>query len=331
MPIRDAERASAPGDQRSTGSALDWAPAPVVLVTAGTVPHAAPSLGSRGVTKWYLPHELPTADLLVMLGDSVSARPTSELVNDVAAALAGSARFAPTRASTHEPVQAFTGSLQDRLAAFVTPGAERYWLLFGRDEPALDGTLTIHAELPLDRAARTHVVDAGIPLQELDAEAEDAFADWAIDIFEALGVFHGYVTTADMEAQRKDLISDATRRGVMAPPRFHDPLYTVLDRMVSDVYWVNYFGPAFVDRLGSTALRAPGVRHRTLPSGAIAVWATESPPAVEPAIGRLTDYDFKRSFYDALGSRTFTRESLDLPEPGEVVPTLHDHRRRTAR
>jgi hypothetical protein len=168
-----------------------------------------------------------------------------------------------------------------------------------------------------------------MPFAALDAEAITLFTDWALGLFDALDVFHGFVTTADMQAQRTAIIREATMRGERALPRREDPLYTILDRMVSDVYWVNYFGPAYVERWGVGRLQSIGVRSEVRPSGAIAIWATEMPPLVDPACRRLADYPFKASFYEALGRRTFTLESLHEPEPGEVVPTLHEHRRRS--
>jgi hypothetical protein len=284
------------------------------------------------VARWYLPHELPTDDLLVLGGDSVSARPVADLAHAVADALAGNPRFAPTRASRNEPVRALRDrSLREAVDVELQRSGEGpLRLLFG-GAGELHGWLVIFPDPMLDRSPRTHTIDAGVPLAPLDADGVVAFAGWALDLFDALGVFHGYVTTAEMQAQRKAMISEAYERGEMAGSRWDDPLYTVLDRMVSDVYWVNYFGPAFVDRWGSTRFEGLGVRQAARPTGAIAIWATETPPVVEPGYRRLGDYVFKRPFYDAFGTRSFTRESLDLPEPGEVVPTLHEHRRRSLR
>ena len=285
------------------------------------------------MTKWYLPHELPTDELLMLSGDSVSARPVADLVRGVAAALQADSRFSPTRASGREPVRKLgADGLRGRFDAELERSAgNRIFLLFGGPHEDMYGTLDVFPDTQLDRAPRTHSIEASIPIAALDAEGIAAFADWALGLFDALGVFHGFVTTTDMQAQRKTIIRESVERGEKAPPRFDDPLYTILDRMVSDVYWVNYFGPAYVERWGLERLQAMGIRSEVRPTGAVAIWATEMPPPVDPTCRLLGDYPFKASFYEALGRRTFTLESLDLPERGEVVPTLHEHRSRSIR
>lgn len=281
------------------------------------------------MTKWYLPHELPTDELLMLSGDSVSARPVTDLVRDVAAALQAEPRFSPTRASRREPVRKLgPDGLRGRFDAELERSAgKRIFLLFGGPHEDLYGTLDVFPDTQLDRAPRTHSIEASVPIAALDADGIAAFADWALGLFDALGVFHGFVTTTDMQAQRQTMIREAFERGEIAPPRWEDPLYTILDRMVSDVYWVNYFGPGYVERWGLERLQVMGVRNAVRPAGAVAIWATEMPPPVDATCRLLGDYPFKESFYEALGRRTFTLESMDRPEPGEVVPTLHEHRR----
>jgi hypothetical protein len=281
------------------------------------------------VTKWYLPHELPTDVQLMLSGDSISARPVPDLVRDVAAALQAVPRFSPTRASHREPVRTFgADGLRGRFDAELERSAgKRFWMLFGGPHEDLYGTLDVFPDPSLDRAPRTHNIEVSIPIAALDSAGISAFAEWASGLFDALGVFHGFVTTTDMQAQRKTLIREAVARGEMAPPRFDDPMYTILDRMVSDVYWVNYFGPGYVERWGLERLQAIGVRSDVRSTGAVAIWATEMPPMVDSTARRLADYSFKAPFYEALGRRTFTLETLDLPERGEVVPTLDEHRR----
>jgi len=283
------------------------------------------------VTKWYLPHELPTDELKMAAGDSVSATPVADLVRSVATALQAEPRFAPTRASHREPVRKLgPNGLRGTFDAELERSAGRgFRMLFGGPHEDLHGTLDVFPDTMLDRAPRTHTIDVSVPIADIDTDGIAAFAAWAMGLFDALGVFHGFVTTTNMQAQRKAMISEAVMRGEMAPPRWDDPLYTTLDRIVSDVYWVNYFGPGYVERWGLDRLMAIGVRSVVRPSGAVAIWATEMPLPVDATCLRLADYPFKASFYEALGRRTFTLESLDLPEPGEVVPTLHDHRQRS--
>jgi hypothetical protein len=276
------------------------------------------------------PHELPTDDLLVLGGDSVSARQVPDLARAVAGAMEANERLTPTRAGTREPLRNLKDGFREFTDAELEKSAGRpFRILFGRPELDLHGTLDIFTDTALDKSPRTHLIDASVPAQRLDAEGRDAFVAWALDLFDALEVFHGFVTTSDMQAQRKRLISDATDRGEMAAPRWDDPLYTSLDRVVSDVYWVNYFGPAFVDRWGPDRFKGVGTRLEQRPGGAVALWAADDPPALDRGVRRLADYPFKQPFYEALGAASFTRESPDLPVPGLHVPTLHEHRART--
>jgi len=266
-------------------------------------------------------------DLLVLSGDSVSARPVADLARGVVTATEAHPRYTPTRAGTREPLRKlgsdFGGFVDDELAR----SADRpFRILFGDPDRFFYATLDLFPDPMLDRAPRTHVVDAALPIASLDAEARDDFAAWALDQYDAIGVFHGYVTTSDMQGQRKSLIAQAFDRGELAPPDWADPTYTSFDRVVSDVYWVNYFGPAFVDRWGIDRFEAIGRRLTRRPSGAVAVWAADAPPGVDPTVERLTDYPWKAPFYAALGIDAFTHETTAAPEPGQFVPTLQDHR-----
>jgi hypothetical protein len=275
------------------------------------------------------PHELEASDLLVLTGDSVSARPVADLARAVADAMDRHPRFTPSRASANEPIRKLAGSFR----AFTDDESARtagrpFRILFARPDCDLDGYLDIFDDTALDSGPRTHVITAGLPLAGLDQDGRDAFVAWTLDLFDALEVFHGYVSTSDMEHQRKSLIAEATDNADMAEQPFNDPLYTSFDRVVSDVYWVNYFGPAFVERWGIDRIRSIGRRCAERSRGAVAIWATDDPPTRDPSIRRLTDYPFKRPFYEALGVEAFTRETPALPERGESVPTLHDHQAR---
>jgi len=277
------------------------------------------------------PSELPTGDLLVLSGDSVSASQVADLARRVAAATKTHPRFSPTRAGPREPLRKLKGGFGEFIDEELSRASGRpFRILFGDPERALYATLDVFPDNRLDRAPRTHVIDASIPLAHLDSDAREEFAAWAVDLFDALDVFHGYVTTADMQAQRKALISDAAERGDMPLPLWDDPLYTTFDRMVSDVYWVNYFGRAFVSRWGLDRLLSVSKRHEVRPTGAVAVWAADAPPTPDPNARLLTDYAFKRPFYEALGLEAFTHEGPERQQPGIFVPTLQEHRASSA-
>jgi hypothetical protein len=261
----------------------------------------------------------------------VSARQVDDLARGIVAASEAHPGFQPTRAGTREPLRklgaGFRAFVDEALASKTGPA---FRILFGDPDRWLLGTLTIVSDPMLDRAPRTHAVDASIPLEPLDMAGRDDFVAWALDLFDALEVFHGYVTTSDMQGHRQQLIAEAFERGEIAPPDWDDPLYTTFDRVVSDVYWVNYFGPGFVDRWGSERFAAVGRRVEARPTGAVAAWATDAPPAVDRSMRGLTEYPWKAPFYSAFGLDAFTHETLDVPNPGHHVPTLHDHRNRSA-
>jgi hypothetical protein len=270
-------------------------------------------------------------DLLVLTGDSVSARQVADMARRVADATERHPRFRPIRAGTKEPLRKVKAGFREFIDDELEKSAgEPLMILFGDPDRELYGTLNVFPDLRLDSAPRTHLVDASLPVAGLDAEGRDEFVAWAVDLFDALDVFHGYVTTSDMQGHRKQLIAEAFDRGEIAPPDWDDPLYTTLDRVVSDVYWVNYFGPGFVDRWGGDRFAAIGRPIEARPSGAVVVWATDTPPRVDRSVRRLTDYPWKAPFYAAIGLDAFTHETLDVPSPGQHVPTLHVHHDRPA-
>jgi hypothetical protein len=99
------------------------------------------------------------------------------------------------------------------------------------------------------------------------------------------------------------------------------------ERELPDVYWLNFFGPAYLARWGKR-LDGLGVRRDTVAGGLI-VWATDEPPAVSE-VTAIADYPFKAAFYAALGRDTFTSEAQQPGAKGEHVPMFDAHRRYAA-
>lgn len=97
-----------------------------------------------------------------------------------------------------------------------------------------------------------------------------------------------------------------------------------LEYVLPDVRWLNYFGPAFIERWGRRVEDLGFRCDRTANSGAL-VWATPTPFVLDADAEKFSDYPWKRPFYDALGSAFMH----DLPAPrgrGEHVPSYAEHR-----
>jgi hypothetical protein len=90
---------------------------------------------------------------------------------------------------------------------------------------------------------------------------------------------------------------------------------------------LNFFGPGYLDLWGASALDGLGVRQRPTANGGVVVWATETPFIFDPGASGLTDYAWKRPFYDRLGWDTIIHENWRDPGAGVRVPTYQDHRR----
>jgi hypothetical protein len=95
-----------------------------------------------------------------------------------------------------------------------------------------------------------------------------------------------------------------------------------------DIAWLNYFGPAFLERRGP-ALDRLGVRQEATANGGIIVWATHTPFVFDATARAMTDYRWKRPFFEELGPETILHERWRVQERGAVVPSFEEHRRAT--
>lgn len=168
------------------------------------------------------------------------------------------------------------------------------------------------------------------------ADPEDAHAIVAlfIRVCEGLDAAYGYIGTPDTA---NVWWNHEVRTGREAGTLTHTERSVDLlgfEQFVRDVYWVNYFGPAFVDRWGAR-LDDVGVDQWPTANGGRVVMACDDPDELEPQagdgddLGRLTDPAPKHSFYEALGKDTFLHRDMTVGAAGEHVPTVAEHRAAT--
>jgi len=177
------------------------------------------------------------------------------------------------------------------------------------------------------RHNRTHDLDGSF-LEGAWFQSPDRLArlsEYLIRIGDAFQAFYGYCSLNQMVEQRIRLLK---KNAVTWLGRLFGVGRSIeqLEREIPDVYWWNYFGPAFVERWGSR-LESLGVKQLRTPGGAMVIWATDSPFVYNPGARSLRSYDWKRPFYDALGKDVFMREGQQQRAPGEVVPNWDDHHR----
>ena len=125
-----------------------------------------------------------------------------------------------------------------------------------------------------------------------------------------------------------------TQRNVFMAKAVEHPVFrkTIPDysREIWDVYWLNYFGPAYVDHWGQDKIAALGKKYEVtgFGNGGVCVQTTPEPVLADPEAKGITDYEFKKHFYEVLGYDTFMHETHKPGRPGQYVPILEEHRRR---
>jgi hypothetical protein len=174
-------------------------------------------------------------------------------------------------------------------------------LEFGVEEDWFDGA---------DGAARLERIEA---LFKAMAESMDAF--W------------GIASLTSMRRQTNDFVSRAQAATTLILPGVPGTGWDLRERCLPDVGWLNWFGPAFVELWGDDVVNRLGVRAEQGANGGLAVWATETPFVLNPAAQRMTDYAWKRPFYDRLGWDAVLHEHWLDPGAGVRVPDYRAHRR----
>ncbi len=240
----------------------------------------------------------------------------------------------PDLAYTHggrsfPPRRRLKGGVADLLASYegrLDPKQPEIWF-FARDQPpeaSLDIYLADDGRLLRDMP---HRINAGFSDRKwFDTPGRlRMLADYLARVADEARAFYAYCTQSDLLDQRLRLLqrnAGPIFGALLKAGRAAEDLH----RELPDVFWWNYFGPAFVEKWNGR-MDGIGVRQERTPTGARVIWATETPFVLDPHMKRLADYPWKKQFYAALGDDTFMREGQKQQAIGEVVPDFDAHRR----
>jgi hypothetical protein len=132
---------------------------------------------------------------------------------------------------------------------------------------------------------------------------------------------YGFAADAQMARQQRGEFARMRQRRQFAPA---PPDETSDRHSVRDVYWLNYFGPAHLERWGER-VAGLGVRQERTSNGGVVIWATDTPDVFVEDIGSFMDYPWKQPFYRALGRDSFVNALSAAWD--RRVPSREDHLR----
>jgi hypothetical protein len=209
------------------------------------------------------------------------------------------------------PIDSAEAALRDwRPAAKDERG--HWWFFMSRSDKPRGRASIIITTLDPTKALYAHTAGATYGSSWFDSpDRLDEIAGLIRRLAEATGAFYGRAALGAIYDQHNLKLDHL-------PPRNYE-------REIPDVYWLNYFGPGYVEYFGPRLERI-GMRRVRTENGGLLVWATETPFVLERA-SRVADYEFKQPFYEALGRDAFRSEDQLRGAPGEHVPTFDVHRR----
>jgi hypothetical protein len=136
---------------------------------------------------------------------------------------------------------------------------------------------------------------------------------------------YGFVADAQMARQQRGEFSRTRQKRQFAPA---PPDETSDRHSVRDIYWLNYFGPAYVEFWGKR-VEGLGIRKESTTNGGVVIWATDTPFVYEDGLVSFMDYSWKKPWYDALGRDAFV--STGPAAWDRRVPSREDHLRHVLR
>ena len=248
--------------------------------------------------------------------------------------------LAPTKMGPRDPPRTPSPSVEDHLVAWASaihPG-DYFNQFMVRPEPHTSGLLWVTGDIWNFPPIGPHRLEFNVDETWFAGPERDArlarYAELFRSLAESMDAFWGEAGLTSFRRQTNDLVfrEEVTRRESGRPPLMPGMPGTGWDlreRALPDVFWLNYFGPALVERFGRDRFPGLGVRQAPTANGGLVVWATETPFVFDPGAQRMTDYGWKRPFYEALGADAILSEDWNDPGAGVRVPTYQEHRRFT--
>lgn len=259
---------------------------------------------------------------------SAVAPVTGAWLTRVGEALDGAGAWRPTRGGGRDPGRTKVASTADALTTWFD-GWDRktdgMWF-FSDEKRLVTGRIDAYdlATQPGKRPIMQHV-ELNVDDRHLgDAEGCERYAALFGAVCEASDAFVGWAAHTPVLRQAVELRMRSRAEGT-APPYVPGRATSELEHLLWDVHWLDYFGPAFVERWGDR-LEQVGVRRDRTASGGIVLWSTPTPFVLDPAVARIGGYAWKRPYYDVLGKDAFIHEGAVQGSPGEHVPTIEEHR-----
>ena len=259
---------------------------------------------------------------------SAVAPVTSEWLSRVGTALDGAGTWRPTRGGGRDPGRSKVSGTAAALTEWFdswTIKRDGMWF-FSDEKKQITGRIDAFALDP-NPAWRPFFQQIEFNAREAlftDPDACDRYATTFAALCDASDAFVGWAAYTPMLRQS---VEHYLR---LREIRGTDTLTVVagshrLEYALPDVRWLNYFGPAFIERYRHR-IDGLGVRCDRTANGGALVWATPTPFVFDEGTTAVDNYRWKRPFYDALGA-TFMGVHTVAGGRGEHVPSYADHRR----
>ena len=262
---------------------------------------------------------------------SLATPGVSTFMSRVADALERHPGCVPTRIGLRDPASTRIINLRSQLVELAgrQPVERPARVLLGSPERDEHGTVNYVPD-PFKVHPPGFVTPSAIELGLRPTRPAEA-GELLVDLAEATHAFYGLVTwTRHSRQLRGRFLPDQNERyggspSGGRPPAWQPPRFQAMEMMVPDVFWVQVFGPAFVEMWGEDRLEAAGVRRRRLGYGGYAVWASDVPPPYDDVVDRPEGYGWKHSVYDAIGPEPFLRADRGWNDFGVHVPLMTQH------